>query len=97
MDTQHEVIICYDVALTRRRTKLFKRLKGFGLTDIQMSVSGGRLLPSEIEAIRRVFTELLSPDTDKAFILHTRLAEQIKDRSFGMNAEFFVEKEYDVI
>jgi CRISPR-associated protein Cas2 len=97
VETRVEVIVCYDVTLTRRRTKLFKRLKSFGLTDIQKSVFWGRLLPSEIAAIRRVFDELLSADSDKAFILQTQLAEQIKGRSFGMNPEFFVEKEYDVI
>jgi CRISPR-associated protein Cas2 len=97
METQLEVIICYDVALTRRRTKLFKRLKSFGLRDIQKSVFWGRLLPAEISAVKRLFDELLDAETDKAFILNTRLAEQIKDRSFGMNAELFVEREYDVI
>lgn len=97
METYLEVIVCYDVALTRRRTKLFKRLKAFGLTDIQKSIFWGRLLPTEIQAVKRVFDELLNKETDKAFILNTHLAQQIKDRSFGMDAEFFVEKEYDVI
>lgn len=97
METYLEVIVCYDVALTRRRTKLFKRLKAFGLADIQKSIFWGRLLPAEIQAVRRVFDELLDKDSDKAFILNTHLAEQIKDRSFGMDTEFFVEKEYDVI
>jgi len=97
METQLEVIVCYDVALTRKRTKLFKRLKAFGLTDIQKSIFWGRLLPAEIQAVRRVFDELLDKDSDKAFILNTHLAEQIKDRSFGMSPEFFIEKEYDVI
>ncbi|MBV6493237.1 MAG: CRISPR-associated endoribonuclease Cas2 1 [Turneriella sp.] len=97
MQTHLEVIICYDVSVTRRRTKLFKRLKAFGLTDIQKSIFWGRLLPAEILAVRRVFDELLDKETDKAFILNTHLAEQIKDRSFGMNPQFFEEKEYDVI
>lgn len=55
------------------------------------------MLPAEISAVKRLFDELLDAETDKAFILNTRLAEQIKDRSFGMNAELFVEREYDVI
>lgn len=97
MELQIEVIICYDVAVTRRRNKLFKRLKSFGLIAIQKSVFWGRLLPAEIVAIRRLFDELLKRETDKAFILNARLAEQIKDRSFGMNPEIFTEKEYDVI
>lgn len=97
MDTYKEVIVCYDVSQNRRRNKLFKRLKGFGLTDIQKSVFWGRVLPAEIQAILRVFDELLDKDTDRAFILDTHLAEQIRGRSFGMNPEMFQEREYDVL
>lgn len=97
MENYKEVIVCYDVSLTRRRNKLFKRLKSFGLTDIQKSVFWGRLLPAEIQAIVRVFNELLDQESDRAFILDTRLAEQIKGRSFGMKPEFFEEREYDVL
>lgn len=93
-----EIIVSYDVTVTKIRTKLFKKLKAFGLLPLQKSVFWGRVLPAEKLAIRRLFDELLNPKTDSAFILEANIAKHIDKWSFNLpDKSFFADKSYEVL
>lgn len=93
-----EVIVSYDVSVTRTRTKLFKKLKAFGLLPLQKSVFWGRVLPAEKQAIRRLFDELLDKKTDSAFIMESNIVRYIDKWSFNLpDKSFFEEKSFEVL
>lgn len=66
---ERQVLVCYDVASTRARSKLFDALKGVGLLPLQESVFWGFLRRAEERQIGREFDKLLDPATDRAFLI----------------------------
>jgi CRISPR-associated endonuclease Cas2 len=78
-----EIVVIYDISKNKQRTKIFKELKNIGLQNIQNSVFWGRVNEAEKRSIQRLFKEHLDKETDKAFILETRLSVQIKLSGFG--------------
>lgn len=85
-----EVIIAYDIENNKTRTRLFNQLKDVGMISVQKSVMWGRLQPADISLAKRILKQELKQDSDKAFILVSRLSE---------NATFYGNKpnfsEYD--
>ena len=85
-----EVIIAYDIEDNKIRTRLFNQLKDVGMISIQKSVMWGRLLPADIKLAKRILSSEIESDTDKAFILVSRLSENAKFYGLAPNFE-----EYD--
>jgi CRISPR-associated endonuclease Cas2 len=83
MELLKEIIVVYDISQNKSRTKLFKALKNTGLENIQDSVFWGRVNEAEKRSIQRLFREHLNKETDRAFILETKLSSQIKLTGFG--------------
>jgi CRISPR-associated endonuclease Cas2 len=83
MELLKEIIVVYDVSENKPRTKLFKALKNIGMRNIQNSVFWGRVNEAEKRSIRRLFNEHLDKETDRAFILETKLSSQIKLTGYG--------------
>lgn len=68
-----QVLVCYDVASTKARSKLFDALKCAGLKPLQESVFWGWLRRAEERQVGREFEALLDPATDKAFLIPVSL------------------------
>lgn len=83
MELLKEIIVVYDVSENKPRAKLFKALKNIGMRNIQNSVFWGRVNEAEKRSIRRLFSEHLNKETDRAFILETKLSTQIKLTGYG--------------
>lgn len=83
MKLYNEVLVCYDVENTRRRTRLFGKLKDLGLKPVQKSVFWGHLNAAEERAVLRLFREELDEATDRAFLVRAPLAEAAQRHSFG--------------
>lgn len=76
----NEVLVSYDIADTKQRTKLFAKLKDISLTAIQKSVFWGYLNQAEEGAVRRLL-KTYCDKTDKAFIARVKLSEQIQQNN----------------
>ena len=85
-----EVIIAYDIEDNKTRTRLFNQLKDVGMISIQKSVMWGRLLPADIKLAKRILSNEIESDTDKAFILVSKLSENA--HFYGLTPDF---EEYD--
>ena len=83
MELLKEIVVVYDISKNKPRTKLFKALKNIGLKNIQNSVFWGRVNEAEKRSIKRLFGEHLNKETDRAFILETKLSRQIKLAGYG--------------
>lgn len=59
----NNVIIVYDIASDRRRTKIFKYLKNYA-TRIQYSVFEGNLTDEDIVCIEAALTKIMNPKED---------------------------------
>lgn len=57
------LVLCYDIANAKRRTRLFKRLKGF-LTPVQESVFEGDLPDARWGELLRVVNRCIRADED---------------------------------
>ena len=86
-----EVIVSYDIANSRNRTKLFNALKDAGLTPIQKSIFWGHVRKVEIRAIVRLLKEHCK-DNDKGFIARINLAAQIESQSSGYQNQDFTSR-----
>ena len=92
-----QVIVSYDIADTKMRTKLFEALKDQGLRPIQKSLFWGYVLPSERRMILRLFEEYCNIETDKAILTNVTLDQNIRE-TFGYDREDFVHPEgYEII
>ncbi len=76
----NEVLVSYDIADTRQRTKLFNKLKDISLTSIQKSVFWGHLNKAEEYSVKRMLKTYCAK-TDKAFIARVKLSEQIEQNN----------------
>lgn len=98
MSIYNEVLVAYDVEVNKFRTKLFKRLKDYGLIPIQKSVFWGRLTKAEIAAVERLFPEFLKGENDRAFIVRADFADQISKGGFGYgDGSLFKEELFAVV
>jgi CRISPR-associated protein Cas2 len=89
-----EVLVSYDIENNKKRTKLLNQLKDIGMISIQKSVMWGKLLPADIILIKRVLTKELCKDSDKAFILVSKLTQQ--GHFFGLVPELEVVTEHAI-
>lgn len=71
---ERQVLVCYDVASTKARSKLVDALKEAGLLPLQESVFWGFLRTAEERQIGREFEKLLDPKTDRAFLIPVAMA-----------------------
>ena len=93
-----EILVCYDITSNKARRKLVKELKDIGLHNVQESVFWGRILPSELKSIQRVFEEVLNKSEDKAFVVRTNFSNTVKEFSFGYpNPDIFKERDYEIV
>lgn len=76
----NEVLVSYDIADTKQRTKLFNKLKDISLTSIQKSVFWGHLNKAEEASVKRLLKTYCAK-ADKAFIARVKLSEQIQQNS----------------
>lgn len=90
MRNSKEVLIAYDIEDNKTRTRLYNRLCDVGMISVQKSVMWGRLLPADINLAKRILAEDLCKDTDKAFVLVSKMSE--KANFFGLIPNF---EEYD--
>lgn len=84
-----EVLVCYDVKVDKRRTKLFEALKDLGLAHVQDSVFWGWLNPAEEKSLGTLFGSLLDPKTDRAFAVRSHLASGKHMATHGYESSFF--------
>ncbi|SMN00373.1 CRISPR-associated protein Cas2 [uncultured Candidatus Thioglobus sp.] len=85
----NEVLVSYDIADTKQRTKLFTKLKDISLTSIQKSVFWGHLNSAEEASVKRLLKSYCAK-TDKAFITRVKLSEQIQqNNSVGYEKQDF--------
>lgn len=85
-----EVIIAYDIENNKTRTRIYNQLKDVGMVSVQKSVMWGRLLPADIALAKRILKHELDKNTDKAFILVSKLSENAN--FYGLTMDF---SEYD--
>ncbi|MGR5302215.1 CRISPR-associated endonuclease Cas2 [Vibrio alfacsensis] len=85
-----EVLIAYDIEDNKTRTRLFNQLKDVGMISVQKSVMWGRLLPADIRLAKRILASEIESETDKAFVLVSKLSENAN--FFGLTPDF---EEYD--
>lgn len=57
------IVVCYDISDDNRRTRLYKRMLGYG-TPVQRSVFECDLRPAELDRLRRMLRRLVDPRTD---------------------------------
>lgn len=76
----YEVIVAYDIANTKQRTKLFNKLKDISLIPIQKSVFWGHLNQAEENSVKRLL-KIHCVKTDKAFVARIQLAKQVNDNN----------------
>ena len=73
------VVICYDIPLDKRRTKLFKGLKGF-IQPVQKSVFEGYLPRRRYGALTELIRQTVDHEEDTVRIYHiTRGAEGLTE------------------
>lgn len=85
-----EVLIAYDIEDNKTRTRLFNQLKDVGMVSVQKSVMWGRLLPADIKLAKRILASEIESETDKAFVLVSKLSENAN--FYGLTPDF---EEYD--
>ncbi|OOE60287.1 CRISPR-associated endonuclease Cas2 [Salinivibrio sp. ML323] len=85
-----EVLVAYDIENNKTRTRLYNQLKDVGMIPVQKSVMWGRLLPADIKLAKRILASEIDQDTDKAFVLVSKLSENAK--FYGLTPDF---EEYD--
>jgi CRISPR-associated protein Cas2 len=83
-----QIIVSYDISITKNRTKFFEELKDLGLVSIQKSVMWGYVLVSEKMIIKRLFKKYCDIKVDKAFIVNVTLDKDLKN-SFGYDEDDF--------
>jgi CRISPR-associated protein Cas2 len=95
MKLRSEYLLCYDVTDTKKRSKLFERLKDFGLFPVQRSVFWGSINRAEKRAVERLIGETIDPETDRVlffavdafgkntYMLGHRL-EDFQEKKFGI-------------
>lgn len=92
-----QVIIAYDIADNKKRSKFYEALKDFGLLSIQKSVFWGYLLPSERKSIISIYKEFCDIESDKIIMINAALEQNVND-CFGYTKEFFRKPDdYDII
>lgn len=84
-----QVLVSYDIADTKKRTKLFESLKDVGLKPIQKSLFWGYILPSEKRVVNALFKKYCDIETDKALMVNATLDQSIEN-SFGYDESDFV-------
>ncbi len=77
-------IICYDVVIDKRRTKVMKLLKGYG-TRVQYSVFECYLSSQELTKLGRQLRKLIDPKTDsvRCYRLDTLAVQRIQIVGIG--------------
>ncbi|MDW8060810.1 MAG: CRISPR-associated endonuclease Cas2 [Thermomicrobium sp.] len=72
------VVLCYDVSDDERRTRLYKRLLGYG-TPVQRSVFECDLRPAELDRLRRVVRRIADPEKDdvRIYVLCEQCAQKV--------------------
>lgn len=88
-----QYLICYDIEDNKNRTKLFERLKDFGLLAVQKSVFYGELSKAEKLAIKKLLSKYCAK-SDKAIIASVNL--DFND-TLGYTKEYFESKTYEII
>jgi len=86
------VLVCYDVADQRTRSKLFETLKDFGLVSVQKSVFWGHLNRAEIKSLERELRNRLDRNADRAFWVRADISSNLKQ---GIGYEYFQQPEPD--
>lgn len=86
-------LICYDIEDNKNRTKLFERLKDFGLLAVQKSVFYGELSKAEKLTIKELLSKYCTKE-DKAIITSINL--DFND-TLGYTKEYFKSKTYEII
>lgn len=88
-----QYLICYDIEDNKNRTKLFEKLKDFGLLAVQKSVFYGELSKAEKLAIKELLSKYCAK-SDKAIIASVNL--DFND-TLGYTKEYFESKTYEII
>ncbi len=73
------VVVCYDISDDNRRTRLYKRMQGYG-TPVQRSVFECDVRPAELERVRRLLRRLVDPAVDGArlYLLCEQCARRVE-------------------
>jgi len=94
----HEILVCYDIADDKRRTRFFQDLRDLGLTSLQKSVFWGRVRVAEERALQHLIRNSLNRETDKAFFMRVALADVIRHTGFGYDdPSLFENKSFDTL
>ena len=88
-----QYLIAYDIENTKNRTKLFEKLKDFGLKPVQKSLFYGELSNAEKLSVK-IFLKKYSLDGDKAII--TAASLKIED-TLGYEKDDFTKKEFEIL
>lgn len=86
MKYELEYIVVYDIQKDKIRTKVFERLKDFGLIPVQKSAFLGLLNKAELRELKAYLKETLE-ENDKCLILCGQYTKQIKQFAIGYNLE----------
>ncbi len=88
MELRQEYLICYDVADTKIRSKVFNELEKIGMKAVQKSVFWGCLTHAELSAIFRFIKDSIEHG-DKALITRTNFNGQGHSFLIGHEKEEF--------
>lgn len=88
-----QYLIGYDIENTKNRTKLFEKLKDFGLKPVQKSLFYGELSNAEKLSVK-IFLKKYCLDGDKAII--TAASLKIED-TIGYEKDDFTKKEFEIL
>ena len=88
-----QYLIAYDIENTKNRTKLFEKLKDFGLKPVQKSLFYGELSNAEKLSVK-IFLKQYCLDGDKAII--TAVSLKIED-TLGYEKDDFTKKEFEIL
>jgi CRISPR-associated protein Cas2 len=91
-----EVMISYDIEDNKVRTKLFDKLKDFGLRPIQRSVFWGTVIRAELKELRSLIEESIQEE-DRVLILATNSNNQKEFIALNYAENFFKLETFDAI
>ena len=93
---RQEYLLCYDIGETKKRHRLFERLKDYGMIPVQKSVFWGDINIAEKRTIERLIKDTVTDEGDKVLFF---AVEAFHKTTFmqGHQPEEFVEKKFGII
>jgi CRISPR-associated protein Cas2 len=92
-----EYLVVYDIENSKKRGKIFDRLKDFGLKGIQKSVFWGLLNKAEKNSLALELSEILGSSDDKVIFTPINIFENKNVLLIGHLGSDFEAKEYGTI